>query len=636
MNYPDQMKTQTQSKIIVTTCEAIFKWSAEAQAFCGKNVSVWYFGDQYSQMRQLQVSLPGPWSQAPVGERVNEIALRLREDFINLDRHLRRAGSDALAWHAGDIAERSPYASSFTLNACRLVAVQEAVSLGGVHIIVTDTLNMARPFWRAAETMGGAVGWMSPGNHYGVHDALNALADGSKLCIRALRARAGGVYALVKRIRKVRALRKSSPVPLEGLKSCDTLALLWTQKDTFPADAPLVEALSLGRLPEVIRSGGRRIGYISSPVYWLDAFDDIAANGAEASDDVLLLEDALSIFDVLRVAWASLFLFKAFQTKVLIGGQDVTPILRLEMGREWESWRPAYARLFACVGRYLAQNGITPQSLVHLYENHSWEKCLRLGVRWHLPDTLVVGCQQSPFSPLYINFLPTRSELQDGEAVDRLMVSGPYFRDVMSRVGFPDQEIQVIGAIRYQFFFDASRDQQFPKVRNYKGKVLCATGSDPEDCCELVAKVAEAAAGTVGVIVNFHPLTDEQFRADVMACARSAGASLDHVEFSTDGIQTLLGVVDAVLYSDTNSCFEALSRGLPVIHVGRDCALDYNKMPEAYSINVRSVIEIGEVLRDIAAKQGYALDQAKAWAGVEAALGKVDKLAILASLTTSS
>ena len=586
-------------------------------------------------MRQLRTRLPGAWLLAPVGERVNEIALRLSEEFTNLDRHLRRAGSDALAWHAGDIAERSPYASSFTLNACRLIAVQEAVSLGGLHIIVTDSLNMARPFWRAAKTMGCAAGWMSPDNAYGVRDSQVALADGLKLCMRALRARAGGVYALAKRIRKVRALRKSYPVPLKGLKSCDTLAVLWTQKDTFPADSPLDEALSLGRLPEAIRSGGRRIGYISSPVYWLDAFDDIAANGVRAMDDVLLLEDVLSIFDVLKVAWSSLFSFRAFQIKALIGGRDVTPILRLEMSREWESWRPAYARLFACVGQYLAQKGIQPHFLVHLYENHSWEKCLRIGVRRHLPDTLVVGCQQSPFSPLYINFLPTRTELQDHETVDRLMVSGPYFRDVMSRVGFPDEEIRVIGAIRYQFFFDASRQQQFTKIRNFKGKVLCATGSDPEDCCELVAKVAEAAAGIVGVIVNFHPLTDEQFQSDVMECARSAGAPLDHVEFSTEGIQTLLAEVDAVLYSDTNSCFEALSRGLPVIHVGRDYALDYNKMPEAYSINVRSVIEIGEVLRDIAAKQGYTLDQARAWTGIEAALGKVDKSTILESFTTS-
>lgn len=626
------MNTQTQSKIIVTTCEAIFTWSAETKDLCGKNVTIWYFGDQYSQLRQLRTGLPGAWFLAPVGERVNEIALRLCEEFTNLDRHLRRAGSDALAWHAGDIAERSPYASSFTLNVCRLIAVQEAAFQGGFHIIVTDTLNMARPFWRAAQAMGCVAGWISPDNAYGLRDSLDALADGLKLCIRALRARAGGVYALVKRIRKVRALRKSHPVPLEGLKSCDTLAVLWTQKDTFPANAPLDEALSLGRLPEVIRSGGRRIGYISSPIYWLEAFDDIAANGVRANDDVLLLEDALSIFDVLKVAWASLFSFRVFQTKALIGGRDMTPILRLEMGREWESWRPAYARLFACVGRYLAQKEIKPQSLMHLSENHSWEKCLRLGLRRYLPSTRVVGCQQSPFSPLYFNMVPTRLELEKGEAADRMMVSGPYFKAAMSRSGYPDEAIKIIGAIRYQKFLDESRARLWSEVPSYKGKVLCATGPDPEDCCELVAKVAEAAVGSVGVIVNFHPLTDELFRADVIACARSAGASLDHVAFSTDGIQTLLGEVDAVLYSDTNACFEALSRGLPIIHVGREFALDYNKMPEAYSINVRSVVELRNVFQDLSAMKGYVLDAEQVWTGIEEALSPVDNQAILASL----
>ncbi|HEY9163928.1 MAG TPA: hypothetical protein VIN57_04885, partial [Magnetovibrio sp.] len=625
--------TTPQCAVIITTVKDISEWSKADLSSCQNDVTVWFFGENYLRMRKLREALPSAWNYAPVGALINAIALKLRDGFTNMDGALRRAGTAPLAWHCGNIAERSPYASSFTLNACRLIALQEGLSKQGQHIVVMETTDMARTFRQGVLAMGKTTAWLTPSGAYGVRDILGAVADGAKSIVRGVRSRLGGVYGLAKRIRLVRTLRRAHPLPLDGLKSCDVLSVLWTRKDSFPSDAPTTEGPSLGRLPDVIRSAGVRVGFVSSPVYWIDDIKDIAANGVRAHDDVLLLEDTINLFDVLKAAWLSLFSFTHFKAAASIAGHDISPVLWREVWREWESWRPAYASLFACVGRYMAKNGIRPKSLLHLYENHSWEKCLRIGMRRHLPATRLVGCQQAPFSPLYINFLPTQLELRDGFIVDQLMVTGPRFQEVMSEAGFPEDAIVNIGAIRYADFLDASRGAPASPSLDRKGKVLCATGSEPNDCCELVAKVAEAAGGEnpLGVLVNFHPLTDRRFRDDVMACAKSVGVSTDHVEFSDLGIQTLLDQVDAVLYSDTNSAFEAMSRGLPVIHVGRDAALDYNKVPHDHSINVRTVAEIRDALRRVATHKRDGQQVAATWAGIEEILSRVDEHAIRAS-----
>lgn len=593
---------------------------------------IWYFGANYSDFLDLERQIPQSAVLASVGEEINAIAAAIKDEFINIDAQIAGRETAELDILSSDLVERNPYVGSLFLLSCRYIAFLNAMKRGGRHVFVCDDPQFARLLHREAKRLGFNVGWEATGRSRPFRDVVQEKAECMKSVVRGLRARLGGVRTLLRHKACTQRLRKSAPIPLAALRDVDVLVVTWARKDTFSQSQATDTVISLGRLPQIVRDeAGQTVGFVSVPLKWVDTFSDMAANGAHALDPVLLFEDVLTYRDILSAGWHSLFAVGRLANNLTVQGNDLSALLRMEKEREWVSWRPASVALFAKLGAYLRRQDITPQAIVYLYEHQSWEKCLLHGMRTHLPKVRMIACQQSAFSAQHQNLYPSKRDIANDVIPDVLLVSGERFAARMKRVLTNKTKIFNIGAIRYEDFFNLSRPASIALRRqNEDFSVLCATNSDVLDCCELVAKVATAAhAVGVKVVVNFHPLTDNIFHKIVKDCVATCCRTLDHVEFLTTPAGQLMNDVDAVFYSDTNAAFEAMFKELPIVHVKRVSALDYNQVPEEYCTVVRHSEEIQAYLIKLQNNEAQKNLAEEMKAGLLASLGPIDRCAIV-------
>src|SRR5262249_28665430 len=128
--------------------------------------------------------------------------------------------------------------------------------------------------------------------------------------------------------------------------------------------------------------------------------------------------------------------------------------------------------------------------------------------------------------------------------------------------------------------------------------IVCCTGIDFDEAVELATKAARATAGLGRrLIINYHPITDDAFRAGLRAPVQQAAKrQTSHITFSTASIRELLRDAADVLYTTSAACFEAVHAGRRAIYVARDLQLDYDKLPEAIAVRCRSVEELRRVL----------------------------------------
>jgi hypothetical protein len=254
-------------------------------------------------------------------------------------------------------------------------------------------------------------------------------------------------------------------------------------------------------------------------------------------------------------------------------GIDATAVLRMEARRDRRLSVAVEARLIAHVGRGLARLGIQPKLVLHAYEAQPWEKMLALGIRRSSPAVRIVAMQHAPFAWNYVSVFPSRKSITQGAIPDLLLMTGPGYARWFSDAGIPPDRIAVLGAVRFE---DIGR-AELPRGQT----ILCCTSIELDEAMELAAKAAEATVGLgVPLVINFHPVTDATFRTSVRDAVRSAvGTAADHVTFSEASVRVLLDEAKVVLYMSSAVCFEAVAAGRCAINIGRNVALDYDKLP---------------------------------------------------------
>jgi hypothetical protein len=591
-----------------------------AQWSGGEPATIWYFGDSYSVWIKLHEQVTNGHRLAPVGDVINRWAKQLTEPLCNLDAAV--AIDDPLAWAASGIGCRGRFESPVTGFACCFAAFLEAMEAGGRHVFVVGDEDLGRAMYETARERGWAVGWGRPG----ATPRRRWLGLVFQIA-HTLRGRVTGLRHYGRRRRQLRRLRRRYPLEAEKLRKADTLIVLWGRANTFSPHDRRVHDGWFVDLPALLQNAGRRLAYLIQPLDWADSYEAIAANALASGEPVLMIEDACTFGDMLRAAIATLRRPARPLRLQVHGGPDLTPVLRAALWREVRHDAPTLAHLQSGVGPFLRRLGMRPRTLVHLYEGQPWERSLRMSIRRALPETRVVAVQHMPFPPLYLNFVPSIREIASGELPDTLMVLGPSIVDFFQGLGFPDKRLAVGGALR------------FKSVKSLAGgghrSALCGVGVDWHESHELADKAAQAVARfpELRLIINFNPLAPQELKSSIRTFVldRLQPDARARVEFSDLGIRDLISSVGLVLYSDTNAAYEAFAAGCELIFIGRDHALDYDKLPPGWATHCRSVDEIAAALQRWLSQPAPAdRDERLRWLGNY--LGDVDAGAFLSRI----
>tara|TARA_B100000965_G_scaffold363853_2_gene347026 strand:+ start:65796 stop:67643 length:1848 start_codon:yes stop_codon:yes gene_type:complete len=551
--------------------------------------TVWYFGDDHEVYCALQARLPHTLAWGDTGRRLNDIAEQFTDDFVNLADRFDVADWDW--WESRNIAERGPLSSTFTTECCRMILFGKCLDRKGSNVFICDAGDLARVLLEEARRRGTPATWIGKGT---IAQAVELIAEQTTAALRFARV----AIRRIGRLRRLRALRRARPVPLDRLRRCDILFAAWTVPGDFPSPGPRDVAHYMGALPRELRARGLTVGFLALPLDWIGDGNAINAHVAAADEAVFLPDDAIGVGDIVAMAARALF-SRAFPTEDLrFSGQPLASVARMVMRRERFDWRAVNARLLAGVGSYLAGNGIRPTTVFHVYENQTWEKGLRAGLRRALPDVKIAGVHQSPFSKLYLNMLPSRVELSTGRWPDIVFTHGARSRRQLTSTGAPDDRVIDAGLFRPSAFVL----RPVPGARR-SGRLIIATGVDFHECCELVSKASQAAARAAGdwqVIANFHPAAAPAFRTRLQQFLAAQPGNSANIEFVERPIPDLLkGGAAAILYADTNAAFEAVSSGAQAINVERDHALSFDKLADGLARRLYTVDEIALSLDEL-------------------------------------
>jgi hypothetical protein len=550
--------------------------------------TVCYLAGVYSRYAELRERLPSGWSMPPPGPALNRAAEQLRDAVINIDAQAQPPTLRRRLWEATLLAERGPLVSTLMINLARLVVFVEWAGRPGRHLVVVDDIAFGLLLLREARQRGWKANWLAPGWKINVWHRAIAMRELLARCVDGARRRVSVIWRFAVRKIQLTWQRRHNALRLEELRKADLLVVVWGRADTFPKIGPVVQEFNFGRLPALLREAGFRIAYLAYPLTYVSRFASIAANALAAQEPVALTEDFIPWWAIIPAAFNGLT-FPRQVGRLSALGIDATAVLRLEASRDRRLAVSAEASLLAHVGCGLARRGIRPGHVLHLYESQPWEKMLAYGLRRHLPSVRIVGVQHAPFAWNYVSFFPSRRSIAQGALPDQLLTLGEGYARWFRDAGVSPDRIAVLGAVRFE--------TAAPAVAPRGPAVLCCTSIELEESIELATKAAAALEGLgITLIINFHPVTDEAFRASVRAAVRKAiGSAPEYATFSPAPMRDLLEQSGIVLYMSSAACFEAVAAGRAAVYVTRDLALDYDKLPNEMALRCSS----GDTLREM-------------------------------------
>ncbi len=527
---------------------------------------IWYFGGDYAQYEELRAALGKAAEFEPVGEAIDAVAGRIGPDMIELDARV-TSGRSVVSWLASDLGERSPFASPFYLDLCRAIALVKAAREGGRHLILVDEGRFGRTLVALCQDNGLSARW------HGASASWNGWS-------RGLRAHAGFLRAW---FRQWRAISRA-PCVADELTLRHPWLMSWAEGEFAPGSDR-----HLGKLADSLRLSDFKIGWLYSPVAWLYPIEAIALAVERSSriEPAALVGQFLRLADLVR-AYGRLVTFPlAIKRQLSIGEVDVSRLLRQAMHRELASPRLVAAALYERLAYALTRRGLAPRALFYTFENQPWEKAMLAGFRRALPGTMLIGVQHAPLAERHLCAHPSRRQWRDGTTPDLLVTIGDVFRERLVALGAPAERIVVGGALRHADLL-AKQSSSTPEP-GMQRLVLLTCSMDPRESLELACKAIAATAPIpdVRLVVNFHPMIEENIRAAIRTrLARLVDCY--RVEFVDGAAAQWLARAHLLIYSASSTGLEGAMAGVPTIFVGSDIMLDTDPMAEARTAKCRS------------------------------------------------
>lgn len=539
----------------------------------GMTMPVFYLGFSYVSRQDLEGALPHGMTVQSSGARMKAIAQAIEADIINID-HLAWSDADRTLWDATDIAEHSTVSIPLQRDAASaLLMLEECGKQGGVFVF--DRREQAISAAAIARIAGFA-----PRLHPAQKPAEPVLWAAARAAL-GLRSRASFLYHLVRQKRLIAALRREHRLPQPSLSGIDVLLISWATSKTFKTGEPTDQVPYLGRLPGMLRQWGLKHGFLCSSVDTLQSFPDVVRNVIGSRAPALMVQECLAVLPAIWHCLRSFALPWRIRRRLHIGGANLTPLLVHAAWQEVSSWHMPEALSRLSIAAALARLGAQPRAFVTVYENQPWEKLLRRSLRERFPRARQIAAAIATFSDKHIALYPSQSDIDTGRIPDYHLVTGDAAQASMLGRNVPRDRVMIGGALRHETLLHVAPKQAGNPNDDSTRTLLCCGDTGFDRTLQLFTKAVLATAGldAIRLVINFHPISDTGFRADIRRMLGRLDCGLDHVTFDERGIHALLGQADLVLYGQTGSVMDAISVGVAAMQVGSDTDIDYDKLP---------------------------------------------------------
>jgi surface carbohydrate biosynthesis protein (TIGR04326 family) len=246
-------------------------------------------------------------------------------------------------------------------------------------------------------------------------------------------------------------------------------------------------------------------------------------------------------------------------------------------------------------GRSLGKSILVTRCL-YPYENRAWEKMFIQGIKASSPQTQIVGYQHASVAPIQANFFLGSEEADVVPLPDSILTTGNIIQDWLESEGnYPAGIFTTACALR-----QSHTPKNGSTVRRGETKrILVALGASLAEHINTVVFVEKAFQSTDEYELRVRP--HPAFPID--SVIREAPlAHKDFFEPSSASLQDDLEWSDVVLYATSTVGLEAVSVGVPVVHLDLGEFLDTDPMFgwHEFKWSANEPSEVIEILQKIA------------------------------------
>ena len=518
-----------------------------------------YLGKDFSRLRQWEQKLGARFSRIDIARLLDKVADDIREDHVRwIDQLNRRYGQD-LEWWFGTISSRNIYESNLFQYCCYMETLRRLWEAGyeRPHLVLLESWGLA----------GAVIKWAK-------QNEIPVKVRGGKAFYQkfiqqlALSVLRWGYFTFTVMLRVWAASASSKKVQ----PKCSSLAPLavvdtFVHESCWSGNGTYQERYFPGLL-DFLRTQGFQV--LIHPVLHgvRKSYLPIYQRMRQDRENFIIAEDFLKFSDYLTMLT---FPLRACRRKIKatpFRGFDFQDILweeNLTMGNTSSLMAALIYRLVLRLG----ETGLRPRIIINWYENQVIDKALIAGARRAFPGTTIIGAQIFMYFLNVINLAPSQSEAEAGLVPHELLATSKYHCQA-SQAFTPEIPCVPAAALRYAHIFEqySSKGDQDPD-RPIILVLLPFLIAESLELLSIVEPALEDFPGDAPVWIKCHP------DYGPAALKRSFGPEPWPKRFIIfeGALPEALKRARVVISSASSAVVEALTRGIPVLTVGKQTAL---------------------------------------------------------------
>jgi hypothetical protein len=262
----------------------------------------------------------------------------------------------------------------------------------------------------------------------------------------------------------------------------------------------------------------------------------------------------LSILDVIKLFYKYISDGPVrLKKNYLYKGIDITDFINKSLITDYMGMRSflAYAEKFNC--KKIAQQEI--DAFIYVFENQSWEKACCLVLKNY--DVKIIGYQSSGFSPIFLNFFPTKKDSVNHPMPSMLLTVGDNFSKYLKKNG--NYAIPVITFAALRFPYTIKKNKYIVSRPNTKilKRILCALPVHIEEYKQLINRLIKIFSDIdVHLEIKIHPLYELSEISEI----KGLPSNFTFIKYVS--MDSLGDKYDCVLFNDNSFGIEALLKGV--------------------------------------------------------------------------
>jgi len=539
-----------------------------------------YLGENAARAIALERHLKGTGQRMEIAAELQRVAQSLRQPYIDYIGKL-SLQNNSLLWWVGTLSEKNPWISKTFLYACYVRLCQNLLESGDPEAIVLIGESKALRECLVTNLSRSSKGEIIQLESL-THNIINELRYVLGIALYKGYFVVNGIYRLL--LAKYYRLNR---IPYDKLRAGKGLVLIhtWVDQRSFDAEGKYQETF-FGDLAHHLRKKGENvtiIPYVLRTVPYLQIIRKLAKSG----ESFLVPESFWGIADILRVFWKTMSRLPRRRVYPGFEGIDISEVIYDDVKRDWAGIRLALSLLHYETVKHWRSAQIPIDTFIYTYENHVWEKAYCMAFREFYPSTKLIAYQHASVPNMLLNYFFARAEAPILPFPDKVITNGKYIEKLFTESGYDPKKVVCGGAIRYK---NATKKSKAAAKKDTKHPVILVTPSiDRNETIELIWKVLAAFGHTnkYKVVLKLHPVVPYH------QIAKYFGALPANFILSDKPVIDLLEESHVLIYTSSATSIEALSAGVPVLHVESDFIIDRDNLSD-FPASIRQSAKNGD------------------------------------------